>query len=315
VANSGLPTFQTMINMAFDETAHEIPSVTGSTRASRVLQMNDRIAFTPGGPRLRSEVHVVAPGETLVVAATIETMIRSSRRVGRPDKANWITAAWLDMSGASVGSFSTRWKVPKEPHTQAKQLLYLFNGMEPANASTIVQPVLQWGDSGPDKDGINRTGPFWTVASWIVPAPDGQTYHTPHIRVNPGDTLVGLIALTDRSPAGCIYSCEFEGLPATKFLTPAIPELTWCVETLEAYELSGGMDPPYDLNSAAEYPAAKFTAFEAIDVSIGGPPSNVMWIATNYQTRFGEYTKVPSDSTGDIQIHYSADSPAAGPTV
>ena len=105
--------------------------------------MNDRIAFTPGGPRLRSEVHVVAPGETLIVAATIETMIRSSRRVGRPDKANWITAAWLDMSGASVKSFSTRWKVPMEPDTRAQQLLYLFNGMEPANASTIVQPVLQ----------------------------------------------------------------------------------------------------------------------------------------------------------------------------
>jgi hypothetical protein len=281
------------------------------------MDMDNHIAFTPGGPRSRSEVHLVAPGDTLVTAKRIETVIRSSRRVGRPDAANWITAAWLDMAGTSVKSFSTSWKVPAAPKTEASQLLYLFNGMEPANASTIVQPVLQWGDSGPDEDGINRTGQFWTVASWIVPAPDGHTYHTPHVRVNSGDTLVGIITLVQKSAAGCIYSCEFQGMAATKFSTPAIPELIWCVETLEAYELSGGMSPPYDLNSASEYPATKFTAFEAINVSTGGTPSTALWTVTNYEAKFGEYTRlvVNSSSNGDIEIHYSADSPSSAPSV
>jgi hypothetical protein len=281
------------------------------------MDMDDRIAVTPGGPRSRSEVHLVAPGDTLVTAKRIETMIRSSRQAGRPDAANWITAAWLDMAGTPVKSFSTSWKVPAMPNTQASQLLYLFHGMEPSNASTIVQPVLQWGDSGPDEDGINRTGQFWTVASWIVPAPDGHTYHTPHVRVNPGDTLVGVITLVQKSAAGWIYSCEFQGLPATKFSTPAVPELIWCVETLEAYELSGGMSPPYDLNSASEYPAAKFTAFGAINVSTGGAPSTALWTVKNYEAKFGEYTQlvVNSSSNGDIQIHYSADSPSSAPSV
>jgi hypothetical protein len=277
--------------------------------------MNDRIAFTPGGPRLRSEVRLVAPGETLVMTESVETTIRSSRQVGRPDIANWITAAWSDMTGASVKAFSTRWKVPAEPQTRLSQLLYLFNGMEPKNASTIVQPVLQWGDSGPDCDNINRTGPFWTVASWIVPAPNGKTYHTPHVRVNPGDTLVGVISLIQKSPAGCIYSCEFEGLAETKLPTPIIPELTWCVTALEAYELSDGVDPPYDLDTASEYPAVKYTAFEAINVSIDGPSPNVLWTATDYQVRFGEHTRLPSNSSNDIKICYSADDPIAGPAV
>jgi hypothetical protein len=279
--------------------------------------MDNRIAVTPGGPRLQSEVHLVAAGDTLVVARRIETLIRATKQVGRPDQANWITAAWLDMAGTSVKSFVTSWKVPKAPTTQASQLLYLFNGMEPANASTIVQPVLQWGDSGPDEDGTNRTGQFWTVASWIVPAPDGHTYHTPHIRVSPGDALVGAITLIQKSAGGCIYSCEFKGLAGTKFSTPAVPELVWCVETLEAYELNGGMNPPYDLNSASEYPAAKSTAFEAIKVSIDGAPSNALWTASDYETKFGEYTRlvVNSSSNGDIQIHYSADTPTAGPSV
>jgi hypothetical protein len=266
---------------------------------------------------LRSEVHLVAAGDTLVVTRRIETMIRSSKRVGQPDQANWISAAWLDMSGASVKSFSTSWKVPAVPATQASQLLYLFNGMEPANASTIVQPVLQWGDSGADEDGINRTGQFWTAASWIVPAPDGHTYHTPHIRVNPGDTLVGVVALVQKSAVGSVYSCEFQGLSATKFSTPAIPELTWCVETLEAYELSGGLTPPYDLNSESEYPASKFTAFEAINVSIDGAPSNALWTASDYETMFGEHTQlvVNSSTNGNILIYYGADAPTAGPSV
>jgi hypothetical protein len=173
---------------------------------------------------LRSEVHLVAPRDTVITVKRIATSIRKSRRAGRPDQANWITAAWLDMAGASVKSFLTSWKVPAAPATQSSQLLYLFNGAEPADASTIVQPVLQWGDSGPDEDGKNRTGPFWTAASWIVPAPDGHTYHTPHVRVSPGDTLVGAVTLIKKSAGGCTYACEFRGLAGTNFSTPPIPE-------------------------------------------------------------------------------------------
>lgn len=263
--------------------------------------MDGKLAITPGGPRLRSEVHLVAPGETLVVAKRIETLIASSKR--------------LDMAGTLIRSFVTTWKVPEAPTTQSSQLLYLFCGIEPADASTIVQPVLQWGDSGADEDGVNRTGQFWTVASWIVPAPDGHTYHTPHVRVSPGDTLVGAITLTKKSKGGYIYRCEFHGQAATKFTTPTISELIWCVETLEAYELGGGLEPPYDLNSAFEYPAVKFTAFEGINVSFDGTLADARWTKTDYETKFGEFTQLVTNSVsnGSILIHYRANNAAKGP--
>jgi hypothetical protein len=258
---------------------------------------------------LRSEVHLTAPGTTLVVAKRIETTIRRSKLAGRPDQANWISAGWLNMAGNSIKSFVTSWKVPAAPIIQSSQLLYLFNGMEPMDASTIVQPVLQWGDSGPDEDGVNRTGQVWTVASWIVPAPDGQTYHTPHVPVNPGDTLVGAITLVQKSAGGYVYSCEFQGLPATRFSTPAISELIWCSETLEAYELSGAANPPYDLNSASEYPAEKFTTFEGINISFDGTQNNGFWTTTDYEAKFGEFTELVTNSVsnGEIRIHYGAE--------
>jgi hypothetical protein len=279
--------------------------------------MDNKITVTPGGPRSRSEVHLVAPSDPVITAARIETSIRKSEQAGRPDQANWITAAWLDMAGTSIRSFSTSWKVPAAPVKQSSQLLYLFSGMEPANASTIIQPVLQWGDSGPDEDGKNRTGKFWIAASWIVPAPDGHTYHTPHVRVSPGDSLAGAVTLIKKSTGECIYVCEFKGLAGTRFLTPAIPELVWCVETLEAYELNGSANPPYDLGSVAEYPAAKFTSFDAINVLIDGTPSNASWTASDYETKFGEHTSVVVNSSknAEIQIHYSADGATAAPYV
>jgi hypothetical protein len=102
-------------------------------------------------------------------------------------------------------SAPTTWRVPPEPVTQASQLIYLFNGMQPASTSpllTILQPVLQWGGTDADEDGVTRVGPFWTVASWIVPDASGNVHHTPHVRVNTGDLLVGVGVMTLTSKAG-----------------------------------------------------------------------------------------------------------------
>jgi len=268
--------------------------------------MNADMVFTPGGQRPRSDVIVLEPSQLVVLSQRIQTRLRKDNQAGRPDKANWISAAWIDVVGPSMKSFSTTWTVPPEPKTTGAQLLYLFNGMQPPDGSTIVQPVLQWGDSGPDQDGQNRTGHFWTVASWIVPAPDGRTYHTPHLRVNPGDNLVGVIRLVKNVGGNCTYACEFRGLAATRFITPAIPELTWCVQTLEAYELNTSANPPYDLDVSSEYPGAKFTAFESI--AIDGAPSGALWTVTDYVTKYGEHTIIKTNSTsgGQVQIYYGS---------
>jgi hypothetical protein len=187
-------------------------------------------------------------------------------------------------------------------------LIYLFNGLEPANFSTILQPVLQWGDSGMDEDGVQRTGQFWTVASWIVPAPDGDAHHTPHVRVKPGETLVGVMTLVSQSGGNFVYTCEFEGISGTNFTTPSIPELMWCVETLEAYEDGSTATAPYDLNSAQEWPATRFTAFQDISIQTGGVAATGNWQPpTNTVTEFGEHSVLITDSTtsGEVDIYYT----------
>src|ERR1700722_5819531 len=115
--------------------------------------MDDTLVVTPGGPRLRSTVHLVQPNTTPIVATRVATSLTKSKIAGRPEAANWITAAWLDMTGATVTSFSTNWTVPPGPSQESSQLLYLFSGMQPTLASTILQPVLQWGGTDSDEDG------------------------------------------------------------------------------------------------------------------------------------------------------------------
>jgi len=264
----------------------------------------------PGGPRHRSRVRRVESGTTarfsrsyaLGLSETGGARLRQQAAPGPPDQANWITnAGWSNATGNPITSFLSTWTVPAAPAQQASQLIYLFNGIEPGDGQTIVQPVLQWGDSGTDEDGQNRTGAFWTVASWIVGGPDGSATHTPHIRVTPGDVLVGAIRLVSQSAGGFVYRCEFQGLAGTTLITDQIPELVWCVETLEAYELQGSHTPPYDLDSAAEYPASPVT-FSHIGIITNGPSPAGLWTESDMVTNYGEQTSIITNATAEGEI-------------
>jgi len=189
--------------------------------------------------------------------------------------------------------------------------------MQPASTSplqTILQPVLQWGDSGTDSDGVNRTGPFWTVASWIVPDATGTVYHTPHVGVNPGQVLIGVMTLTSQTGGLFTYACEFESIAGTDFSVTNMPELVWCVETLEAYEVGGSETPPYDLNEGSEYPNTDKTAFQVISIQANSVIPSLEWAPDNYVTKFGEHTNVASKSSsnGEVDVYYVA-APDAAP--
>ena len=270
--------------------------------------MHEDFVIAPGGWRHRSHVHLVRPGTTLAMDHHPAVPVKRYRKPGAPDSANWITSGyWTNNSGQTITSLLTSWTVPPAPSAQATQLLYLFNGIEPADGSTIVQPVLQWGDSGTDEDHINRTGPFWTVSSWIVPAPNGHAYHTPHVRVRPGDTLVGAVTLISQSAAGFAYKCEFQGVPGTDYFTVPVAELTWCMQTLEAYELNSAANPPYDLYSDSEYPDTAMTVFGAIDITTkdGAGPAGT-WVPWDIVDSFGERTLIAANAStnGEVDIYY-----------
>ncbi|KAJ7191320.1 hypothetical protein GGX14DRAFT_600785 [Mycena pura] len=79
---------------------------------------------------------------------------------------------------APVGSFAA---------TYRGQTVFLFNAIEPATSSTIVQPVLQYGPSNAGGGG------YWTVANWYVF--NGNAFFTSPVRVSVGQTLHGKIQL------------------------------------------------------------------------------------------------------------------------
>jgi hypothetical protein len=263
----------------------------------------DEFVITPGGRRHRRHVHRIRAGEKASFQERTGFRLRQRDEPGPPDSANWITSAgWMNTTGRPITRFATTWTVPPAPALEASQLIYLFNGIEPSDGQAILQPVLQWGDSGTDKDGQNRTGPFWTAASWLVGGPDGSAIHTPHVRVNSGDVLVGVITLTAQSGAGFEYACEFEGLAGTSMTTQPISELAWCVETLEAYELQGNQAPPYDLNDAAEYPLSNSVTFSSIDIVTNAANPNGLWQSQDVVTQFGEHTEIAANTSTNGRV-------------
>src|SRR5262249_27743967 len=161
----------------------------------------------------------------------------------------WIAyASWTNNTGHPVSSFRTTWTVPPAPSQHADQTIFLFNGIQ--NSTMIYQPVLQWGPSAAGG------GNFWSVASWYPDGQGGVALHTDLVPVNGGDNLVGVMTLTGQSGNSFSYSCHFQGISNTTLPIEDVEELTWCIETLEAYTL----------DQCLEYPNTITTALRSIEI-------------------------------------------------
>ncbi len=285
----------------------------------RTSEMPD-IVLTPGGYRPRSKVHFIGPNHTIrhvlgghhqeldpagVVVkdltplenrpAGLPVMPRNVARVARKFPAfasGWISYAdWTNTTGSPVSLFSTKWTVPPEPSTSSGQTIFLFNGIQ--NSSMIYQPVLQWGPSAAGG------GDYWAVASWYADGQGGQANYSTLVKVQPGQDLIGVMALAGHSPGGFSYKCEFVGIPNTSLVITDVQELTWCIETLEAYGITKSTD----------YPATSMTSFREISLQIGNaPPTNppLSWTPVDAVTDNGQHVLINSNSNpgGEVDIHY-----------
>jgi hypothetical protein len=85
-----------------------------------------------------------------------------------------------------------------------------------------------------------------------------------------------------------------------------MPELLWCVETLEAYELTGDLQAPYDLYDQAEYPASGSVTFDGIQIGTTIPIAPGGWVVQSIVSTYGEHTTiVNNDATnGEIRISF-----------
>jgi hypothetical protein len=279
------------------------------------------LVLTPGGYKAAGLVHEVRPGSTIdaaegrlrhlapdggVLADFGDLPLRAAGRPLHPLNINtgavaartgpapafgsgWITyASWTNNTGTAVSRFATTWTVPPEPSTNHGQTIFLFNGIQ--NSTMIYQPVLQWGPSAAGG------GAYWAVASWYADGQSGQSFHSSLVRVNVGDTLVGVMTRTGGTGGKHSYSCEFTNIANTSLPVTNIEELTWLIETLEAYAIA----------AASDYPNTARTRMTAIDIQTGSTHPAITWTATNAVTDTGQHTVVASNANpgGEVDLYY-----------
>jgi len=273
--------------------------------------------ITPGGYRAKSMVYEIETGHSLRMAAgrlqKIDPQGRLAADLGaitpRPGLrplmpgnsfvpetvkpalgTGWITYAdWSNNSGHPISSFRTTWVVPPAPATNSGQLIYLFNGIQ--NSTMIYQPVLQWGNNGA------FGGNYWVVASWYADGQGGQAAHTTPVNVHIGQVLVGLMTLTSQSSSGFTYNCQFQGIAGTSLPIQNVQQLTWCAETLEAY----------NLQHCSDYPDCQFTAMLDIAIVCGSTTPSIAWSPQAPVTDCGQHCNVISNSatSGQVDLCYS----------
>ena len=215
---------------------------------------NSQFALTPIGLRHKALVNSVAGGTRVVRKDGLwERQTQEGHllaRVHRVDLAafvapqaaetEWLSRAdWEIVAGDVIESFDTTWQVPPPPTSQDEQTLFLFNSLMPADSAHILQPVLQWGPSASPGGGKH-----WCIASWWVGGPNDPLFITELIPVNPGDVLMGRMALAFADEGLYEYSCEFVGVPATRLVAGNLPALTICSEVLEVGQVQWANDYP-----------------------------------------------------------------------
>ncbi|MDQ4504551.1 tectonin domain-containing protein [Sinomonas sp. ASV322] len=280
-------------------------------------EADEELVVTPGGYRKRSLVHEIGPDHVLDLSTgTVKQMHISGREVadfgpieqrdvGRrlmPDNValrpgivpglatGWIAYAdWSNTTGNPITRFATSWVVPPAPSTNHSQTIYLFNGIQ--NSTMIYQPVLQWGPSPAGG------GSSWNVASWYADGQGGPAFHSSLAPVSSGQVITGVITLTGQSGASFSYNCEFIGIANTSLPITNVQELTWSVETLEAY----------GLQQCSDYPAAMFTSMWGIDLSTTAGRPAITWSPVNAVTDCGQSAHVVSNANpgGAVELYYS----------
>ena len=87
----------------------------------------------------------------------------------------------FDPQAQDVQAIQANWIVPQAPWNDDGQIIYLFVGAEPADGSSIAQPVLEW-----------RSGTGYRIASWYHFGNTG--FESTPAAVQSGDSIYGISA-------------------------------------------------------------------------------------------------------------------------
>ena len=214
---------------------------------------------------------------------------------------------YITFTQSTYSYISGQWSVPNAPEQAQGQTLYLFNGLEPANDSCIIQPVLGWNGSFSNS---------WGIASWICCLPSGtlipaggdfSCYYSTPVSVNVGDSITGTTSLNSSTGDWSILSHDnTNGQSTTLSVTAAA---AGGAET----QAFGGVLEVYNVANCFGYPATSPITFSNTSVISSGvleTPSFVPLIDTNDGCGEGVTT-----SAGQVSLDIASFTPSANDTV
>jgi hypothetical protein len=178
------------------------------------------------------------------------------RLVLRHDAINPTTNGWVEdanwTSPSAATRLTSRFSVPAAPSSSSGQVVFFFPGMEPADGTIILQPVLQWGVSAAGG------GTNWQIASWSC---GPSCVHSKLVKVNTGDSLIGTISGSSCSSTGqCSWKIVTKDATTGKSTT-----LTTQGDSESYVWLFGGVLEAYGIDTCDQYPANGKETFSSVD--------------------------------------------------
>jgi len=172
-----------LVFKAIDSKTELIATPAGFLRASHVYHIPDGSSIDTKG-----NTDKVYLGDTRILTVIDED--RENRKSKRllpssppPDYNGWIEWA-EDTSVSYLDYFYAEWEVPSDPPAPNYAAInYLFPGIQPDDATAIIQPVLEWN--------YNSSGD-WTCASWYVIGTTG--YRSSDVDAEAGDEIHGTMS-------------------------------------------------------------------------------------------------------------------------
>jgi hypothetical protein len=178
---------------------------------------------------------------------------------------------------------SGKWTVPSSPTKNIGQTIFLWDGLQPSDGASVVQPVLQYGKSA---DG---GGPEWICASWYVKPDTSTVFWSTPINVSVGDSMLGQL-----THANSNWYPDCQDLTAS-----TETELTVnhnMTETYAPVELE-----TYSVTKCSELPATGSTSFHNLGVQVGLTPS---WIGEKYISNWSCGQSVDVVSSQKVILYY-----------
>jgi len=233
------------------------------------------VHHVPNGSHLRVDKNkntfvTLASGEVIVRPRCLYPVIKPGPLHGPAWKA------WAEYNNtAPVTKLTTAWTVPPSPASYTGQILYYWNGIEPAQNTAVLQPVLQFGATPAGG------GQYWGIASWYVDDSTAQYSDVQQCTIN---TVVGDMTVDSSGVWTVTGVCSPQ--KATLTYTPPDADYTWaypCV--LEAYDVD---------DCVGQYPSSNQLGFNNIKLWVGGKQMTPMWAPQTKNNKCNEHVVVQS---------------------